>query len=160
MGKLQKTAEGVFKKSDVAAAIAALNAQECREKLFEACADNDTATLEALIIRDPTLLHMRDDSGWTPLHAATGWCAVETVEILLRMGANPESADSKGQSPRELAHQLGFGTLAGMMTDIPKDNQARAKIIEKEALKREICTITAGLPKPCVVHKHPLRLKH
>ena len=163
MSGLRKTANGVFNKNDVAKAIAALATQERRGKLLEAAADNDVDTLGALLDSDPTLLNIRDDSGWTLLHSATGWCAVEVVEELLMRGANPDSPDAKGQTSRELAHQLGFDSLAQKMDTIPRDAKKRAEIRhakeEQEALKRDIATITNGTTAPCCVHKHPLHIK-
>lgn len=163
MKPLQKTANGVFKKSDIAAAIDAMATQERRAQLLEAAADNNVETVDAILDADPTMINVRDDSGWTLLHSATGWCAVETVEALLMRGANPESPDAKGQSSRGLAHQLGFDSLVTLMDTIPRDAKAReaARIAkqEAEAFKRDIQTITTGLPKPCGIHKHPITLK-
>lgn len=164
MKPLQKTANGVFKKNDIAAAITEMATQERRAKLLEACADNNVETVNAILDTDPTMMNIRDDSGWTLLHSATGWCAVETVETLLLRGANPESPDATGQSSRALAHQLGFNKLAEMMDSVPRDAKAReaARITkqEKEALTRDIQTITSGLPKPCRINKRPLTLKN
>lgn len=164
MSGLRKTANGVFEKSDVAKAIAALAAQERRTKLLEAAADNDVKTLGTFLDTDPTLMNIRDDSGWTLLHSATGWCAVEVVEELLLRGANPDSPDAKGQTSRELAHQLGFDSLAQKMDTIPRDARQREALRrikeEQEALKRDIATITGGTTAPCCVHKHPLHIKH
>jgi hypothetical protein len=163
MSTLRKTANGVFEKTDVAKAIAALATEERRAKLLEAAADNNVETLGTILDTDPTLMNIRDDSGWTLLHSATGWCAVEVVEELLMRGANPDSPDAKGQSSRELAHQLGFGSLAQKMDSIPRDAKQRAEMRlakeEQEALKRDIATITAGTTAPCCIHKKPLHIK-
>lgn len=163
MKPLQKTARGVFKKHDIAKAIIEFATRERRAKLLEACADNNLETVNTILDADPTMMNIRDDSGWTLLHIATGWCAVETVETLLLRGANPESPDATGQTSRALAHQLGFDKLAEMMDNVPSDAKAReaarAAKQEKEALSRDIQTITTGLQKPCCVHKRPLTLK-
>lgn len=164
MKPLRKTANGVFEKNDVAKAIAALATEERHAQLQEAAANNNVETLSAILDIDPTLMNVRDDSGWTLLHSATGWCAVEVVEELLMRGANPDSPDAKGQSSRELAHQLGFDSLAQKMDSIPRDAKQRADMRrakeEREAVKREIATITTGTTAPCCVHKHPLQIKH
>lgn len=162
MSGLRKTANGVFNKNDVAKAIAALATQERRATLLEAAADNDVETLGVLLDSDPTLMNIRDDSGWTLLHSATGWCAVEVVEELLMRGANADSPDAKGQTSRELAHQLGFDSLAQKMDTIPRDAQKREEMrlakAEAEAFQHAIATITGGTTTPCGVHKHPLHL--
>src|SRR5690606_22621042 len=120
-------------------------------------ADNNVEALNTILDTDPTLMNIRDDSGWTLLHSATGWCAVEVVEELLIRGANPDSPDAKGQSSRELAHQLGFNSLAEKMDSIPRDAQQRTAMRlakeEREALKRDIATITRGTTAPCCIHK-------
>lgn len=163
MSGLRKTATGVFEKTDVAKAIAALATEERRAKLLEAAADNNVDTLNTILDTDPTLMNIRDDSGWTLLHSATGWCAVEVVEELLMRGANPDSSDAKGQSSRELAHQLGFGSLAEKMESIPREAKQREEMRrvkqEQEDLKRDIAAITAGTTAPCCIHKKPLRIK-
>ena len=163
MSGLRKTATGVFDKNDVAKAIEAMATKERHAKLLEAAADNDVTTLGTILDSDPTLLNIRDDSGWTLLHSATGWCNVETVEELLIRGANPDSPDAKGQTSRELAHQLGFGSLAEKMDTIPRDAKQREAMRrakeEQEALKREIAAITNGTTAPCCIHKHPLHIK-
>jgi len=163
MTGLRKTARGVFEKNDIAKAITALAIEERRAKLQEAAADNNVDVLNAILDTDPTLMNVRDDSGWTLLHSATGWCAVEVAEELLMRGANPDSPDAKGQTSRELAHQLGFDSLARKMDAIPRDAKRRAEMRrakeERETLKRDISTITTGTPEPCRIRKHPLRIK-
>lgn len=163
MIRLRKTANGTFQKNDIAKAIAALALEERREKLMEAAADNNVETVVTILDTDPTLMNIRDDNGWSLLHSATGWCAVEVVEELLLRGANPDSPDAKGQTSRELAHQLGFDSLAQKMDSIPRDARKRAALRrakeEQEALKRDIATITTGTTAPCCIHKHPLHIK-
>lgn len=38
-------------------------------------------------------------AGYTPLHFAVKYCAVETVQLLLKYGADPQMKDSKGLNP-------------------------------------------------------------
>lgn len=145
-----KDKAAIFKKTPTAELCAAF---------FEASSNDDTEAVLSTLRHHPDILNMQDDSGWTPLHMAVGWCAQDSLRVLLEMGADTHIPDKSGQEPSDLAFQLGYATLAGMIRDIPVERAAHQAAAEKAAICAEVRITTEGLPAPCCVRKHPLKLK-
>jgi cytohesin len=55
-----------------------------------------TDRVEAFLRGNPALAHAKSDAGSTVLHSAAYWCARNTVELLLRHGADPNVASTGG----------------------------------------------------------------
>lgn len=143
---------GGMRKSELASA--------CTEVL-EACSCGDAealrTALESHITLLPDIVNARDDSGWTALHVAVGWCAVECVSLLLKRGANPDLTNNQGQSVRELAVQLGYDSLAVQIVPVQGAAEAARHDAQKAQLRLEIDTITQGLPRSITITCCPMR---
>ncbi|HWD39853.1 MAG TPA: ankyrin repeat domain-containing protein [Fimbriimonas sp.] len=81
---------------------------ELSERFFEACRQGDIASLEDLLKTDPELVHLRDRSGSTGLHAAAWRGHAEAVRLLLGHGADPNARD-EGDN----AYPIHFAAAAG-----------------------------------------------
>ena len=137
---------GGLRKNDVAAA--------CVEVL-EACGTGDAEalrqTLESHTEVLPDIVNACDDSGWTALHVAVGWCAEECISLLLKTGADPALCNDQGQSPRDLAFQLGYESLAVHIAPVEGAREAAARKAHQAQLRREISMITEGLPESVTI---------
>lgn len=82
-----------------------------RDALFAACREGDVATLRAMLERESTLVHERDDDGSTVLHAAIAH--VDAVRVLLEHGADPNARD-QGDN----AYALHFAAANGYLDTV------------------------------------------
>ncbi|MDY0009434.1 MAG: ankyrin repeat domain-containing protein [Bdellovibrionales bacterium] len=134
---------------------------EACDAVIEACCTDDAdalrRTLENHAAFLPQLLNARDDDGWTALHVAVGWCALDCVRLLLDSGANPALTNTQGQSPRELATFLGYESLAADIRPVAGAAETAVRKAHQAQLEIEIATITKGLPKPVTLHSCTLR---
>ena len=76
--------------------------------LFESATVGDTATIERLLVRDPSLLDGHSPDGWTVLHLAVHFGHVETAQAILGAGA-----DVTARSDNALANQPLHAAAAG-----------------------------------------------
>jgi uncharacterized protein len=59
--------------------------------------------------------HVRQQEKWTPLHGAAHNGDLETVECLLRAGADPAARNDAGTSVAEIARDAGHTAIAGRL---------------------------------------------
>ncbi|XP_068783664.1 ankyrin repeat domain-containing protein 55 isoform X1 [Struthio camelus] len=76
--------------------------------VYQAAANGDVNTLTAVIREDPSILECCDSEGCTPLMHAVSGRQVDTVKLLLKMGANINTQDACGRTSLSLATYLGW----------------------------------------------------
>ncbi|XP_071991841.1 ankyrin repeat domain-containing protein 55 isoform X5 [Engystomops pustulosus] len=76
--------------------------------VYQASANGDVNTLTAIIREDPSILEYCDNEGCTPLMHAVSGRQVDTVKLLLKMGANINTQDACGRTSLSLATYLGW----------------------------------------------------
>ncbi|NWS17458.1 ANR55 protein, partial [Pachyramphus minor] len=76
--------------------------------VYQAAANGDVNTLTAVIREDPSILECCDREGCTPLMHAVSGRQVDTVKLLLKMGANINTQDAHGRTSLSLATYLGW----------------------------------------------------
>ncbi|KAM6289983.1 ankyrin repeat domain-containing protein 55 [Aegotheles albertisi] len=74
----------------------------------QAAANGDVNTLTTVIREDPSILECCDNDGCTPLMHAVSGRQVDTVKLLLKMGANINIQDACGRTSLSLATYLGW----------------------------------------------------
>ena len=67
------------------------------------------------LAKDPHVLNLPDDSGFTPLHLAAARCRTNVVEFLLEKGADVERKSKDGSRPLHLAAQEGCTNVVTML---------------------------------------------
>uniref|UniRef100_H3AAS1 Ankyrin repeat domain 55 n=1 Tax=Latimeria chalumnae TaxID=7897 RepID=H3AAS1_LATCH len=82
--------------------------------VYQAAANGDVNTLTAVIREDPSVLEYCDSEGSTPLMHAISGRQVDTVKLLLKMGASINTQDACGRTSLSLATYLGW--LEGCVT--------------------------------------------
>ncbi|NXU49144.1 ANR55 protein, partial [Turnix velox] len=96
--------------------------------VYQAAANGDVNTLTAVIREDPSILECCDSEGCTPLMHAVSGRQVDTVKLLLKMGANINTQDACGRTSLSLATYLGWleGSVSllrnGAKQNIPDKN--------------------------------------
>ncbi|CAK85745.1 unnamed protein product (macronuclear) [Paramecium tetraurelia] len=80
------------------------NVQE--NQLFDAIINNDSFTVNKLLMENKSLINIRNRIQETPLHLACKRNLKEIVELLLRFQADESLKDLWGQTPRQLALKL------------------------------------------------------
>ncbi|KAJ7988196.1 hypothetical protein DPEC_G00321100 [Dallia pectoralis] len=76
--------------------------------VYQAAANGDVGTLTATIREDPSILECCDGEGSTPLMHAVSGRQVDTVKLLLKMGASINTQDACGRTSLSLATYLGW----------------------------------------------------
>ncbi|XP_028639992.1 ankyrin repeat domain-containing protein 55 isoform X1 [Grammomys surdaster] len=76
--------------------------------VYQAASNGDVNSLTALIREDPSILECCDSEGCTPLMHAVSGRQVDTVKLLLKMGANINTQDACGRTSLCLATYLGW----------------------------------------------------
>ncbi|KAG9353594.1 hypothetical protein JZ751_011714 [Albula glossodonta] len=76
--------------------------------VYQAAANGDVNTLTAVIREDPSILECCDGEGSTPLMHAVSGRQVDTVKLLLKMGASINTQDACGRTSLSLATYLGW----------------------------------------------------
>ncbi|XP_062334540.1 ankyrin repeat domain-containing protein 55 [Osmerus eperlanus] len=76
--------------------------------VYQAAANGDVNTLTATIREDPSILECCDGEGSTPLMHAVSGRQVDTVKLLLKMGASINTQDACGRTSLSLATYLGW----------------------------------------------------
>ncbi|XP_039211409.1 ankyrin repeat domain-containing protein 55 [Crotalus tigris] len=95
--------------------------------VYQAAAIGDINTLTAVICEDPSILECCDSEGSTPLMHAISGRQLDTVKLLLKMGANINTQDARGRTSLSLATYLGW--LEGCVSLLR--NGARQNIPDK-----------------------------
>lgn len=129
--------------------------------VLEACEAGDAEALQSTLDSHakllPQIVNAQDNTGWTALHIAVGWCAVECIAVLLKQGADPDIRNDQGQNARDLAFQLGYDTLAASILPIPGAREAAQRRARQAELREDIAMITRGLPDTVVITPMHLR---
>ncbi|KAK7824082.1 hypothetical protein U0070_019768 [Myodes glareolus] len=76
--------------------------------VYQAASNGDVNALTAVIREDPSILECCDSEGCTPLMHAVSGRQVDTVKLLLKMGANINTQDAHGRTSLCLATYLGW----------------------------------------------------
>uniref|UniRef100_A0A8D0SKC5 Ankyrin repeat domain 55 n=1 Tax=Sus scrofa TaxID=9823 RepID=A0A8D0SKC5_PIG len=76
--------------------------------VYQAASNGDVNALTAVIREDPSILECCDSEGCTPLMHAVSGRQVDTVKLLLKMGANINMQDTYGRTSLCLATYLGW----------------------------------------------------
>ncbi|XP_077203267.1 ankyrin repeat domain-containing protein 55 isoform X2 [Paroedura picta] len=76
--------------------------------VYQAAANGDVNTLTAVIREDPSILECCDTEGCTPLMHSVSGRQLDTVKLLLKMGANINTQDACGRTSLSLATYLGW----------------------------------------------------
>uniref|UniRef100_A0A3P8YLU4 Ankyrin repeat domain 55 n=1 Tax=Esox lucius TaxID=8010 RepID=A0A3P8YLU4_ESOLU len=76
--------------------------------VYQAAANGDVNTLTTAIREDPSILEYCDGEGSTPLMHAVSGRQVDTVKLLLKMGASINTQDACGRTALSLATYLGW----------------------------------------------------
>ncbi|XP_078095880.1 ankyrin repeat domain-containing protein 55 [Mustelus asterias] len=82
--------------------------------VYQAASNGDVNTLTAAIREDPSILECCDSEGSTPLMHAISGRQLDTVKLLLKMGASINTEDASGRTALSLATYLGW--LDGCVT--------------------------------------------
>jgi ankyrin repeat protein len=85
------------------------------QAIFEAIKKNDLAEVTRLIMKDSSLVYLKDDMGNSPLHIAVGLDNTGMAELLISRGASVDERDKDGQTTFLLAARntgnVGMGKL-------------------------------------------------
>ncbi|XP_012577246.1 PREDICTED: ankyrin repeat domain-containing protein 55 [Condylura cristata] len=76
--------------------------------VYQAASNGDVNALTSVIREDPSILECCDSEGCTPLMHAVSGRQVDTVKLLLKMGANINMQDTYGRTSLCLATYLGW----------------------------------------------------
>jgi ankyrin repeat protein len=88
--------------------------------VFDVCRTADSARLEMLLSRDPSLVGQRTPMGNTPLHVVSQArqddpdleASAATIDLLLRNGADPAACNNQNKIAAEWYRQMGMDDLA------------------------------------------------
>jgi uncharacterized protein YegJ (DUF2314 family) len=72
-------------------------------------------SLKAALLNDPSMVHVKDDEGWTFLHQQALAGSTASVEILLEAGADPHAKTNDGMTPLELAQSLRWDRIVALL---------------------------------------------
>jgi ankyrin repeat protein len=95
---------------------------------------------------DKTLVNMADKKGFAPLHAvAAGNVKLDTIQILLNLGADPNAKAMRGDTPLSIALKSGKSDVAALL------RKAGAKEPSAEVMRQPLPDVALnGKPKPGV----------
>jgi uncharacterized protein len=71
--------------------------------------------LEEQLAQNPSMLHEKDDKGWTILHDEALAGSAPTVAVLLKCGADPSALTTDGATPMQLAKALGWDKVVALL---------------------------------------------
>jgi ankyrin repeat protein len=77
--------------------------------------EGDAARVEAMLARNPELLEIRKDYGYTPLHTATAEGNIEIVKLLIRKEVNPNLTDWYRNTALHLAAGRGHTEIVEIL---------------------------------------------
>ena len=97
----------------------------CEDSLHDVVHRRDAERAEAMLARDPALVHARNRLGKTPLHYAVTYGVPEFIDLLVEHGADVNAADNTGLTPLHVAATLGRVSEARQLIDYHADPDAR-----------------------------------
>ena len=77
-------------------------------QIFEAAQQNKASHLKVFLNDDPTITTLRNNQGFEPLHMAADAGALESVDLLINWGADPNAIDNVGYTPLHMSVRKGF----------------------------------------------------
>jgi hypothetical protein len=83
--------------------------------------------VKSIVIEAPELAQSADAAGLTPLHIAAREGMLQSCEVLLLHGANPNAADESGQTPLHMAAIFGSPEIAELLIKHGADRKAADK---------------------------------
>jgi uncharacterized protein YegJ (DUF2314 family) len=72
-------------------------------------------SLKERLAADPSMLHGKDDRGWTLLHQQALAGSAATVKVLLECGADINAVTDHGMTPLQLARSLGWDKVVALL---------------------------------------------
>ena len=73
------------------------------------------SSLNDQLTKDPSMLHAKDDKGWTLLHHQALAGSTATVKVLLEHGADANARTDQGMTPLQLAKSLGWDKVIAIL---------------------------------------------
>ena len=73
------------------------------------------SSLEQQLIANPSMLHEKDDRGWTLLHQEALAGSTTTVKVLLERGADINAVTGHGMTPLQLARSLAWDKVIDLL---------------------------------------------
>jgi uncharacterized protein len=77
---------------------------------------NMAGSLKETLAKNPSMLHDKDDRGWTLLHSEALAGSTATVQQLLDAGADPNAKTQDGMTPLQLAKSLAWDNVVALLT--------------------------------------------
>jgi uncharacterized protein YegJ (DUF2314 family) len=77
--------------------------------------ENMAPSLKEQLAANPTMLHAKDENGWTLLHQEALAGSAPTVQVLLDHGAEVNAVTAHGATPLQLAKSLGWDKVAALL---------------------------------------------
>jgi ankyrin repeat protein len=78
--------------------------------------ENIAGEIQKQLAQDPSLVHVRDDNGWTFLHHEALAGSLAPIKVLLAAGADPRAVTNHGLTPLQLARSLGWENVVALLT--------------------------------------------
>jgi glyoxylase-like metal-dependent hydrolase (beta-lactamase superfamily II) len=88
------------------------------QDINEAATEGDLVQVKAWVLKDPSLVNLKDDNGSTPLHWASRGVHLEILEYLVKNGANVNASDNDAVRP---IHSLSYRGDTGAMEILIKE---------------------------------------
>ncbi len=97
----------------------------CSRGIHESARAGDTASIAAVLKKQPELVNARDDAGWTPLHVAVDSGKREVVEVLLAAHADVNATNPAGYTALHLAVSQGNKEIVALLLANQADVNAK-----------------------------------
>jgi uncharacterized protein len=71
--------------------------------------------LKDQLVQNVSMVHEKDERGWTLLHHQALAGSTATVKVLLEFGADANAKNDKGLTPVQLARSLGWDKVVALL---------------------------------------------